>query len=112
MSISAGPRTLVAKTCKVCGELKMAKCFAKVYKVYRTHICHTCKNNQSRPLMHAHQEKALTAAVKHRQPWCEAEIEKLEEMLEAGLHAPQIALALNRTVYAVYTKVHKLKEQA
>lgn len=108
--IAIGKRTLLAKTCLVCGELKMADQFAILQKYYRDSYCKGCHNAHARPGMHTHQERALKAAVKHRQPWTEGEIQRLERMVSEGLTGPQMALALNRSVYAVYTMKNKLKE--
>lgn len=109
--ITVGQRVLIAKTCITCGVLKQARDFARVMQFYYTSCCHTCKNISARPRTHKHQQKALKGAVRHRQPWTVEDIHTLSAMISEGLTGPQMALALNRSVYAVYTMKQKLKEQ-
>ena len=104
-----GKRTLLAKTCLICGLLKMADQFAILQKYYRDSYCKSCHNAHSTPVMKEHQQEALKGAVKHRQPWTGAEIQHLERMVSEGLTGPQMALILNRSVYAVYNMKNKLK---
>lgn len=112
MEITIGPRILLAKTCLRCGLFKQAREYAKVAADYWNSYCHKCKNLMGRPGMRQHQERAQDVAVRHRQPWTDRDIERLLEMSERGLSGPQMALALNRTVYSVYTMKNKLfKEQ-
>lgn len=109
MKIYIGPRTLLAKTCLLCGELKMASDFGRVAKIYYNSYCHRCKNlTSSVPTTRRHQQRALEVAVRYGQPWTVQELNKLQEMAAEGLSGPQMALALNRTVYAVYTMKNKI----
>ena len=104
MRITVGPRTLLAKTCVRCGLFKMADQFGFVRGgKYKDSFCRACHNLDSRPGIVAHQDRAKAVAVKHRQPWTARELDRLHEMTQKGLSAPKIALALNRTVYAIYT---------
>lgn len=112
MVIYIGTRTLLAKTCKSCGVLKQAREFAKVASNYYNSYCHRCKNDLGRPAMRVHQTRAQDVAVRHRQPWTDRDIARLLDMSQKGLSGPVMALALNRTVYSVYTMKNKLlKEQ-
>ena len=106
--INVGTRTVVAKSCVLCGVLKMANQFAVVQKKYRDSYCRTCHNRHGRPVMRGHQETASKAASKHREPWTDSDISRLRELIEDGLTGPQIALALKRTVYSVYTMKNKI----
>lgn len=109
MKISIGSRTLLAKTCLICGELKDARNFGRVSKIYYNSYCHKCKNETSAvPTTVRHQQRALEVAVRYGQPWTEAELDKLQEMAANGFTGPQMALALNRSVYAVYTMKNKI----
>lgn len=108
MIIYVGTRKLLAKTCKSCGLLKQARDFTRVAGNYRNSYCNKCKNLLGRPAIRRHQQRAQSGAVKHGQPWTEQDIELLLQMSEKGLNGPQIAIALNRTVYSVYTMKYKL----
>lgn len=107
---AVGKRTLLAKTCLICGELKDASQFAILQKYYRDSYCKCCHNLKARPGMYNHQQEALKVAVKHRQLWTKEEIQRLEQMASEGFSGPQMALALNRSVYAVYTMKNKLNK--
>lgn len=109
--VTVGTRPLVAKTCRACGCLKLARSFCFVRKGYRNSYCNDCKNGMAKPTVHNHQERAQKVAVRHRQPWSDQEVEKLMEMAEMGLSGPVMALALNRTLYSVYTMKNKLNKE-
>lgn len=108
--ITCGARTLVAKTCIHCGELLPASRFPKINGMYHNSWCKKCQNDVYSHLTHDHQQRTLRMAVKHRQPWCEEDFQRLDEMTAEGLPVTQIALALNRSVYAVYTVRNKLRK--
>lgn len=106
-----GTRILLAKTCLMCCKLKQACEFGWVVvsgKRYRNSYCQDCKNVRGRPVMKRHQERATTVAVRNREPWTAHDLDRLVEMAQRGLTGPQMALALNRTVYAVYTMKNKI----
>lgn len=111
MRVTCGTRTLVAKSCAHCGHLVMAQHFPMMAGGYRTSHCNKCKNELSKPQVRGQQQRSHRVAVRHRQPWTEQDITKLEEMALDGLTGPEIALKLNRTVYAIYTKLNRLKEK-
>lgn len=110
MRITVGRRTLLAKSCLECGQLKPASSFATVMKHYFQSYCHECHNVRSRPGMLEHQAGSLERALSHRKPWTEAELRYLAEMVSKGRTGPEMALELNRTVYSVYTMKSKLKK--
>lgn len=112
MQILIGKRTLLAKSCLVCGKLKPGSSYAAVMKHYKQSYCHECHNLRSRPGMHAHQEGSLERALSHRQPWSDAELRYLAEMAAKGRTGPEMALELNRTVYSVYTMKAKLNKES
>jgi predicted transcriptional regulator len=41
-------------------------------------------------------------------PWTSAEEDKLDELLDAGKEAAEIAVALNRTRQAIYARLQRL----
>lgn len=109
MKTTCGPRTLVAKTCNCCGELKMAKAFSRINGIYRNSWCKKCMNATYKRLVYNHQQKALNGAEKHRQPWTEGDLKRLSEMVSEGLTTAQMAMILRRSVYAVNTMRNKLR---
>lgn len=109
--IAIGKRKLLAKSCKRCGGLKQAREFSRVSRVYFNSYCNLCKNALSSPGVRAHQQAAHNAAVLHGQPWTNQDIKSLAEMAQRGLSGAQMAHALNRTVYSVYTMKNKLNKE-
>lgn len=113
MRTSCGSRVLVAKTCNCCGELKLARHFSKnTSGMYYNSQCHDCNNAQSKPGLRAAHTRALHVAVRHRQPWTGKDIQRMTDMSSDGVPVKEIALALNRSVYAVYTMKTKMKRAA
>lgn len=104
-----GPRILVAKTCNFCGELRDAKCFPRIKGVYYNSWCKSCASKTYRRKTQRHQERSKEAAVNHRSTWTETDFRKMEEMTAEGRTAAQIALALNRSVYAINSIRYKMK---
>ena len=111
MRITVGKRTILAKTCPLCGEFKMADQFGVLHKYYRASYCRRCHNVHGRPKIREHQLKALDVAHKHRRPWTEDDIDKMRQMIHEGLSGAQMALQLRRTLYAVYTMKNRLLEE-
>lgn len=113
--LSCAQRTLVAKTCRGCGELKLAKHFSTVTMKsgrYRNSQCHDCNNATGKVVMKHHQRKAVKGAVKHAQPWSEEDIKRLDELTADRVPAAEIAIELNRTVYSIYTMRNKLRKES
>lgn len=112
MHIRIGKRTILAKTCVICGVLKMANQFGRVRKVYLDSYCRACHNAHGRPVIRNHQKNALKGAVRHRQPWSDEEVLRLCEMVSEGRTGPEMALALNRSVYAVYCMKNRVLKES
>jgi hypothetical protein len=100
---------LVAKTCLICRELKLASEFAPMTGGYWDSYCKPCHRDHGRPSLYKRQETTLKGAEKHRAPWSEGDIQLLSEMISDGLTGPQMALVLNRSMYAVYTMSYKIR---
>jgi hypothetical protein len=100
---------LVAKTCNLCGELKMARCFSKINGMYHNSWCKTCQNHKYKHNTYQHQARTLSAAVRHRQPWTEGDLDRLAQMVSDGLTTAAMAVILKRSVYSVNTMRNKLK---
>jgi hypothetical protein len=110
MKTTCGTRTLIAKTCRCCGELKLAKHFSRCGGYYNSQ-CHECNNAQSKPGLREAHERSKTVAVRHRQPWTGKDFARLSEMAAEGVPVKEIAVALNRSVYATYTMKTKLRRE-
>lgn len=109
MKTSCGLRTLIAKSCSHCHELKLAKHFPKQGSGYYTSHCNDCKNKLGKPGQYRKQKVTRNAAEKHRQPWREEDLDKLSEMLSEGSSAVEMALSLERSIYSINTMVYKMK---
>lgn len=110
MQLSVGTRTLLAKSCARCGVFKMADQFAVILKKYRDSYCRVCHCASAAPSTRKHQQEASEGAVRHRQPWTGTDLHLLAEMTAEGAVAAEIARALNRTIYSVYTMKNKLSK--
>lgn len=108
---TCGPRTLVAKTCLECGELKMAKAFPSHNKgLYYGSYCYVCHRiNHTMPGFRNSQEKALEGATNHYKQWTEAETQQMLDMTSEGHTVAVIALTLNRTVYSIFNRRKAIK---
>lgn len=106
-----GKRTLLAKTCYICGEFKMADQFPLVVKCYRDSYCRKCHNTAPQVQMREHQNATLDGAKKHRKPWTDEDMRQLEALFLEGLSGPAVAHALGRSMYAVYTMKNKLMKE-
>lgn len=107
---SPGKRTLIAKTCTKCGELKEAKCFRKNTRGYRVPDCNNCHNKRSRAnmtaknvLSHEHTERGRGNI------WSDDEVQKLREFVAAGMPSSEISVKLGRSITAVHMKKSRMQ---
>lgn len=109
--LAAGPRTLLAKSCLVCGKLKMADEYQVLEKKYRGSYCKDCRNRYNKPGRHSSQRRALRTADKHWEPWTQEDLDKLKAMMAQGLTGPEMAKKLNRSLYAIYSAKTRFKKE-
>jgi len=115
--ICAG-RTLVAKTCLGCGQLKMAEHFSKSKRTtqaraYYEAACKSCSSAQSAGITTRINDELLLTAHNHHQIWSGAEIKRLEELDALGWKAKDIAKDIGRSLNSIYrmrTLLRKDKE--
>ena len=112
---SAGPRTLLARTCISCGELADGDSFpvlnAGTKNQARRKVCHNCFNRQKkadriqrgigRPPAERPPERLQTSKY---QRWSTDEDTYLRENVQAMMSYEDIAVALGRSLNSVYTR--------
>lgn len=102
MKIYVGQRTLVAKSCHDCGQLKLARDFPKVRKgKYYNTVCMRCHKkivDRSSKRINA---RSLDTATSHRKPITDSEIAEVLKLSEEGYTAQEIGRRLGRTYRAV-----------
>ena len=110
---SAGLRTLLARTCLKCGELADGDSFPVISGTgARRRACHNCVNRQKkrdriqrRIGVPRPPERLQTSKW---QQWTEVDDRILRDCLEAGFGYEEIAVALGRSVNAIYQRRERL----
>lgn len=108
---SPGTRTVLARTCRKCGELADGDSFPVLSGTgARRHVCHRCQNRQKkqdredrgigRPLPRPPEDKQTNK----RRQWSAEDDRHLREQITAGTGYEQIALELGRSLQSVYTR--------
>lgn len=113
MRICVGTRTLVAKTCIICRELKMAEEYGWVMPdgtPYRDSNCKRCKNQLNQPINAQKNAESRRRATKGGDTWTEKDFKLLTEMTEEGRPAIEIAQTLGRSRQGIYAMRNKKKE--
>jgi len=109
---SVGERTLVAQTCDSCGLILGAKHYRRTHRNTWPRTCTTCTYRRYRA---KHPEIDTKAAVDRRQTqnetlpkatnrnkfWTLRELDRMVELRAAGLVYREIALEMNRTLFAI-----------
>ena len=62
------------------------------------------------PSTEKHQQTSLRRATKHGKPWHEWEVKMLRKMSAEGHSAAVMALALERSLYGVYSKLERIRK--
>lgn len=109
-SVSCGKRTLVARTCTECYQLKDARNFAKTKRGYYATICTVCMVARNRRWLADRVDVVRDKASNHRKEWTESEMELMLEMFDQKVSGQQIAETLGRSLQAVYAKHSVIKE--
>lgn len=111
---SVGPRTLLARTCKSCGKLADGESFpilnARTKNQARRKICHNCSNANKkrdreergigRPTARP-PENLQTSAYRL---WSVEDDQRMRDLIAAGAGYEDIAVALGRSLKAVYKR--------
>lgn len=108
--VTIGPRTLLARTCEECGELRPGGVFATVAGGYKAAICSGCNSRRRRARSPEQREKESRQALAHRveqnnlslatatrsgQPWTGVELEVIAT--HPDLSIATLAQMLGRT---------------
>lgn len=100
-----GTRTILAKTCHDCGELKSADAFGRNHEGrYLNTVCGTCINARTA----TNNANTLERASNHRQPWTEHEDDQLLLLRVNGKTHKEVALILGRTILSTTARYRKL----
>lgn len=110
-----GTRTLVAKTCTACGELKTASEYSKPrlrhgYPSYDS-WCRACHQRAAGEINRKANDESLEKATQHRERWSKDELETLRRLRRLGLSTRDIAERLGRTREAVFTKFYHMRAE-
>lgn len=109
---SAGARTVLARTCRKCGELADGDSFPALAggKGGRRHVCHKCQNLRKKqdreqrgiglPAPRPPEDKQTS----RYRIWSAEDDRHLREQIAAGTGYEQIALELGRSLASVYTR--------
>ena len=106
---SAGTRTVLARTCRQCGELADGDSFPQL-AAGRRHVCHRCQNSRKK---RDREDRGIglppprppeDQQTNKRRQWSAEDDEQLREQISAGTGYEAIAVGLGRSVYAVYKR--------
>lgn len=96
-----GTRTLVAKTCYGCGELKMASEFRKAHGKWPQSDCRPCQHITAKQSDKRRNDQTQTTASNARSEWTEREVKALWELVDQGLTSREIGVKIGRSMTAV-----------
>jgi hypothetical protein len=116
---SAGNRTILARTCKTCGELADGDSFpilnAGTKNQARRKECHHCTNARKK---HNRETRGIGLPPRTRPPeqlqtykyelWTDKDLDYLKDAYEQGYSYEDIAIALGRSAQAVFQRRVKL----
>lgn len=109
---SVGKRTLLAKSCTMCGHLKMASEFRKqTNRLWYQSECNKCKWTASNAVTTQLNNETRDSATKIWSLWTDEDFKVLEEMTARGCSAKEIAVKLERTVHSVYNMRKQTKKE-
>jgi DNA-binding CsgD family transcriptional regulator len=101
-------RTLVAKTCGGCKELKDASEFRRRKKDgYYQGWCNRCQHDSAKKTDLRANANSQDRATKSKQPWTTREIKELIAYMGEGLTTRQIAEKMGRSYAAITQARHK-----
>lgn len=111
---TCGSRSLVAKTCRSCKELKLASEFKRrprkgqVLEHYDSE-CKHCGFLRSNECLKRANDESLEKATRYRDNWTKDEIATLQRLEGLGLSHREIAERLGRTISAVFNRLQRLR---
>lgn len=116
MKLQIGQRTLLAKTCMRCGELKQASEFklgrrGTSRKMYYNSECWPCHKARIQKVTKDANNKSLDVATSHYYEWTDSDLTEVAFLSQMGHSAAEIAAKLNRTVSAIYNARQRLAKE-
>lgn len=109
---SSGPRTVVARTCRKCGELADGDSFPQLAggTAGRRHVCHKCQNAQKK---RDREERGIgrpaprppeNLQTNKRRQWSAEDDTRLRAGITAGTGYEALAVELGRSLSSVYKR--------
>lgn len=99
--LNAGRRSLVAKSCAECGELKLAREFWRTNNGYYHAWCKRCQHLSAKNSDVRRNAESQDNARNRGNPWTETEIKELKQHIEEGLSGRDIASTMGRSVASI-----------
>jgi len=115
--VTIGPRTVVARTCTMCGEFLSGKHFASGFKTVKgtrykitEAVCGTCNSRRGRAkngnvvglrYNRKNYDKTVDTATMNREPWTLTALDRIVSLRNEGLTIQQIAVEVGRTYYSL-----------
>jgi hypothetical protein len=113
LSPTCGPRTLLAKTCNKCYQLKSGDQFSTLVvagiRYYQT-ACKICELDRGNKRRGSKNTASLEHAKQHRTEWSPSEIQTMLALRKMGFSFELIAKRLGRSISAIRNAHHKHKE--
>lgn len=94
---------------RTCCRCKVEKEDGEFYSTMQRNMCKPCYRTTYAEYQAARQARSLGTANAHYQRWSELEIEVLLEGVEEGMHIADLAMILERTYYAVASKLRDMR---
>ena len=107
VTLMAGLRPLVAKTCTTCGELKDAREYYRNAGGWYQSSCKACAGHLALTETKRINHESWDRAYKRYSRWTKAEIDKMWRLTDQGLKAKEIAALLERSVTSIYVVRNK-----
>lgn len=105
-----GPdRTLLAKTCTVCGVFKQASEYHKRKRDgYWQNECKDCSHKAAKLSDKLANARLQDTATHKNDPWTVSEIQRLQELIDEGLTYREVAAKMGRSLGSITQAKHKL----
>ena len=101
--VMVGRKALLAKSCTECWEVKQASEFTRMSSGYYDPKCKPCHAHEASVNTVNNQKESLANSNNHRQLWTNEDFKLLQKLMDEDASIQEMAVQLNRTVYAIYT---------
>jgi hypothetical protein len=100
-AITCGTRTLLAKSCITCGELKQASDYRMARGVYYQSECRGCQHISAKRADKKANARSQDYAVKFRDEWTERDLHELSQLTARKLPLAVVAKKLGRSLASI-----------